>query len=210
MLNYLHIQFDELPIIGISPNESYMELFKQIKNFLHDKPPKIKTIVSRYINKKTEYYNIEAYIINSSLYNKFIPGIFPNDIPLYIRTCNIKQLIDLIICFKNHVLLPITFFGTLALLPDNYQYIKIPGKQLKIYNIEQKKLVEIDRLDYISYINICDPTYSNINDLHVFTISTFNDTGISYVFYSSINENQNRKNNMLKKVSNCYTSAYTI
>jgi len=207
MLNYLNISLDELSIIGINKNDSYMKLFKQVRNFLYEKPPKIQTVVSRQINNKTKFYDVEAYIINSSLYNKFIPGIFPDDLPLYVRTYDIKHLIDLITCFKNHVPLSVTFFGILKLLPYELKYIMSPGKKFQLYDIKEKKIAELTYLEHMKYINICEPTHNNINDVHVFTTCVMDDVNI---FYSSINENQERKNNVLQKVSNTYSSTYVI
>lgn len=216
MLNYLNISINELPIIGIEVSDNYVDLFKSVRNYLYKQPPKVITSVSRLTKKKSEIFNIEAYVMSSTLYNKFLPGIFPNDYPLYIRAGNVKYFFNLIMSLRSKVQFYVTFFATLKKLSLERKLLLTPGKSPSISTIcidndnISNKIVELNYLETLSYIRLCKPTYENINEAHVFTLWKCLNNGNLNIYYSSINENHKRKNDLLKTVHNVYSSSYTV
>ena len=210
MLNFLNITINELDIIGLyqNYNYNYMALFKHVRNFLYKQPPKVITVVSRHIHNKTQLYNVEAYIISSTLYNKFLPGIFPDGYPLYIRTNNIKYFFDLITQLKDKTQFNVTFFATIKDLPNGFTSSLSIGKIFDLYDTKNEICVGLNYLDAISYLQLCIPILDKINDIHVFTLCNC-DTGLN-VYCSSINKCQNRKNNLLHIITNVYTSSYLV
>jgi hypothetical protein len=204
MLNFLNISIDELSIIGLTQYENYLDLFKKVRNFLYTRPPKVTTIISRNTGSIIEYFPIDAYILSSELYNKFLPEVFPDGYPLYIRTKNVKYFFDLITQIKDNVQFDITFFATIKPLPLNIIIKQIPKFSLDFYNVKTNKYMKMPYLGIIPYLQLCTPTIENINNIHVFTLHNSN------IYYSSINEDYNRKANLLTQVRNVYMSVYLV
>ena len=212
MLNFLNITVNELDIIGLysnyNYNHNYMGLFKHVRNFLYKSPPKVMTTVSRHGRNKTEFYNVEAYIISSTLYNKFMPGIFPDGYPLYIRTNNIKYFYNLITQLRNKTQFNVTFFATIKDLSIGFVPSLLIGKTFTLHNIKNDTRIGLNYLDAMSYLQLCIPISDKINDIHVFTLYDCN-TELN-IYYSSINECENRKDKLLRVISDVYASTYLV
>jgi hypothetical protein len=206
MLDYLKMSLYELPNIGINilPNSPIVETFKQLRNFLYVRLEKFVTENSRNVNGKTVTYSVETYVISSTIYNKFFPGIFPDDYPLFIRISNIRHLKDMIEYFKNNITPEITFFATFKLKGK----FNINTRIFELYDNENK-LLNLDYLEILKCLKIYDFTKGDNKNAVIFTLSYVNIYEMC-IRFSTINDAYERRQKLFKKIRETYTSTYLI